>query len=39
LWEHTSTQGYGKGVVFRHSDWYGITANLADDTTSAIEIK
>ncbi|EJQ91744.1 hypothetical protein [Bacillus cereus] len=39
LWEHTSTQGYGKGISFRHSDWYGITANLAEDTTSAIEIK
>ncbi|CAM3983806.1 MULTISPECIES: hypothetical protein [Bacillus] len=42
LWEHTSTQGYGKGVFFRHSDWYGKTANLAadwNDITSAIEIK
>ncbi|MED1407088.1 hypothetical protein P4U07_30970 [Bacillus mycoides] len=39
LWEQTSTQGYGKGVSFRHSDWYGIKANLADNTTSAIEIK
>ncbi|MBJ8030947.1 hypothetical protein [Bacillus cereus group sp. N21] len=42
LWEHTSTQGYGKGVLFRHSDWYGKTANLAadwNDITSAIEIK
>ncbi|WP_077330200.1 hypothetical protein [Virgibacillus siamensis] len=41
LWEHTSHQGYGKGVFFRHSDWYGITANLASDwnnETSAIEI-
>ncbi|HEK9103555.1 hypothetical protein KFD70_24065 [Bacillus pfraonensis] len=42
LWQHTSTQGYGKGVLFRHSDWYGKTANLAadwNDITSAIEIK
>ncbi|MGG2066801.1 hypothetical protein [Bacillus sp. S14(2024)] len=42
LWEHTSSQGYGKGVLFRHSDWYGKTANLAadwNDITSAIEIK
>lgn len=42
LWEHTSTQGYGKGVLFRHSDWYGKTANLApdwNDKASAIEIK
>ncbi|ATH91993.1 hypothetical protein [Bacillus glycinifermentans] len=42
LWEHTSTQGYGKGVLFRHSDWYGKTANMAsdwDNKASAIEIK
>ncbi|KEK25019.1 hypothetical protein [Bacillus gaemokensis] len=42
LWEHTSTQGYGKGVLFRHSDWYGKTANMAadwNDKASAIEIK
>ncbi|WP_336765856.1 hypothetical protein [Bacillus cereus] len=42
LWEHTSTQGYGKGVLFKHADWYGKTANLAadwNDITSAIEIK
>lgn len=42
LWEHTSSQGYGKGVLFRHSDWYGKTANLAsdwDNKASAIEIK
>ncbi|WP_349773987.1 hypothetical protein [Fictibacillus phosphorivorans] len=42
LWEHTSGQGYGKGVFFRHQDWYGKTANLAsdwNDKTSAIEIK
>ncbi|WP_374109834.1 MULTISPECIES: hypothetical protein [Priestia] len=42
LWEHTSSQGYGKGVSFRHSDWYGKTANMAsdwDNKASAIEIK
>ncbi|MFB5660419.1 hypothetical protein [Alteribacillus sp. HJP-4] len=42
LWEHTSSQGYGDGVFFRHFDWYGKTANLAADwnnKTSAIEIK
>ncbi|WP_412055493.1 hypothetical protein [Bacillus inaquosorum] len=42
LWEHTSTQGYGKGVMFRHSDWYGKTANMAsdwDNKASAIQIK
>ncbi|SFS76218.1 hypothetical protein SAMN05444972_10783 [Marininema halotolerans] len=42
LWEHTSTQGYGRGVYFRHSDWYGKTANMASDwnnVASAIEIK
>jgi hypothetical protein len=42
LWEHTSSQGYGKGVSFRHSDWYGKTANMASDwnnKASAIEIK
>ncbi|WP_419901025.1 hypothetical protein [Bacillus sp. T17B1] len=42
LWEHTSTQGYGRGVLFRHSDWYGKTANMAsdwDNKASAIEIK
>jgi hypothetical protein len=42
LWQHTSTQGYGKGVLFRHSDWYGKTANMASDwnnVASAIEIK
>lgn len=42
LWEHTSTQGYGKGVVFKHADWYGKTANLApewNDKTSAIDVK
>lgn len=22
LWEYTSSQGYGKGVLFTHSDWY-----------------
>ncbi|WP_370694076.1 MULTISPECIES: hypothetical protein [Peribacillus] len=42
LWEHTSSQGYGRGVSFRHSDWYGKTANMAsdwDNKASAIEIK
>ncbi|UNJ81411.1 hypothetical protein [Metabacillus dongyingensis] len=42
LWEHTSSQGYGRGVSFRHSDWYGKTANMASDwnnKASAIEIK
>nr|WP_318153120.1 hypothetical protein [Metabacillus arenae] len=42
LWEHTSSQGYGRGVLFRHSDWYGKTANMASDwnnKASAIEIK
>ncbi|MBL2480675.1 hypothetical protein ELJ58_32680, partial [Klebsiella pneumoniae] len=42
LWEHTSTQGYGKGVIFKHADWYGKTANLApewNDKTSAIDVK
>ncbi|WNB93923.1 hypothetical protein [Bacillus sp. NEB1478] len=42
LWEHTSSQGYGRGVLFRHSDWYGKTANMASDwnnVASAIEIK
>jgi hypothetical protein len=42
LWEHSSSQGYGKGVSFRHSDWYGKTANMAsdwDNKASAIEIK
>ncbi|MGG3572997.1 hypothetical protein ABES25_02640 [Bacillus gobiensis] len=42
LWEHTSYQGYGRGVLFRHSDWYGKTANLAsdwDNKASAIQIK
>ncbi|MBM7588091.1 hypothetical protein JOC86_004666 [Bacillus pakistanensis] len=41
LWEHTSYQGYGRGVFFRHSDWWGKTANLAWDwnnEASAIEI-
>ncbi len=31
-----------KGVLFKHADWYGKTANLAadwNDITSAIEIK
>jgi hypothetical protein len=42
LWEHTSYHGYGRGVLFRHSDWYGKTANLAsdwDNKASAIQIK
>nr|WP_245726329.1 hypothetical protein [Marininema mesophilum] len=42
LWEHTSAQGYGRGVYFRHSDWYGKTANMAsdwDNVASAISIK
>ncbi|MEC1615468.1 hypothetical protein [Bacillus mojavensis] len=42
LWEHTSTQGYGSGVLLRHSDWYGKTVNMAsdwDNKISAIEIK
>ncbi|WP_339231023.1 hypothetical protein NSQ77_14450 [Oceanobacillus sp. FSL K6-2867] len=42
LWEHTSNQGKGKGVSFRHSDWYGKTANMASDwnnKASAIEIR
>jgi hypothetical protein len=42
LWQHTSSQGYGKGVLFRHSDWYGKTANMAsdwNDRASAIQIK
>ncbi|USK36367.1 hypothetical protein LIT25_21765 [Bacillus sp. F19] len=42
LWEHTSYHGYGRGVLFRHSDWYGKTANMAsdwDNKASAIEIK
>ncbi|MEK4673664.1 MULTISPECIES: hypothetical protein [Bacillus] len=39
LWEHTSTDGYGKGVVFKHADWYGQTANLNNFPTSAVEVK
>ncbi|ADY22507.1 hypothetical protein P4U05_03950 [Bacillus paranthracis] len=39
LWERTSTEGYGKGVVFKHADWYGKTANLAAIPTSAVEVK
>jgi hypothetical protein len=42
LWEHTSSQGKGKGVSFKHSDWYGKTANMAsdwDNRASAIEIR
>ncbi|MDT3497369.1 hypothetical protein NLU03_24095 [Bacillus toyonensis] len=39
LWERTSTEGYGKGVVFRHADWYGQTANLNNFATSAVEVK
>ncbi len=39
LWEHTSTEGYGKGVVFKHADWYGKTVNLNDFATSAVEVK
>jgi hypothetical protein len=42
LWEHTSYQEYGRGVLFRHSDCYGKTANMASDwnnKASAIEIK
>jgi hypothetical protein len=42
LCEHTSTQGYGKGVMFRHSDWHRKTANMAsdwDNKASAIQIK
>ncbi|KOS27191.1 hypothetical protein ADK18_16315 [Bacillus anthracis] len=39
LWERTSTEGYGKGVVFKHADWYGKTANLAAIATSAVEVK
>ncbi|WP_257347675.1 hypothetical protein [Pseudalkalibacillus decolorationis] len=41
LWQHTSYQGYGRGVLFRHSDWYGKTANMASDwnnVASAIDI-
>jgi hypothetical protein len=41
LWEHTSYHGYGRGVMFRHYQWYGITANLAsdwDNKASAIDI-
>ncbi|AIK40676.1 hypothetical protein BG07_4130 [Bacillus pseudomycoides] len=41
LWEHTSSQGYGQGVMFRHYEWYGKTANMAadwNDRASAIEI-
>ena len=30
LWDRTSTEGYGKGIVFKHSDWYGKTVNLND---------
>lgn len=39
LWERTSTEGYGKGVVFKHADWYGKTVNLNDFATSAVEVK
>ncbi|EJR23009.1 hypothetical protein [Bacillus cereus] len=39
LWEHTSTEGYGKGVVFKHADWYGKTVNLNDFAISAIDVK
>ncbi|MGF2772261.1 hypothetical protein [Bacillus cereus] len=39
LWEHTSTEGYGKGVVFKHADWYGQIANLNNFPTSAVEVK
>ena len=39
LWERTSTDGYGKGVVFKHADWYGQTANLNNFPTSAVEVK
>ena len=41
LWEHTSSQGYGQGVLFRHYEWYGKTANMDafwNDRASAIEI-
>ncbi|MDA1544284.1 hypothetical protein [Bacillus cereus group sp. TH253LC] len=39
LWEHTSTEGYGKGVVFKHADWYGKTVNLHDFAISAVDVK
>ncbi|MDA2330726.1 hypothetical protein PDN49_23005 [Bacillus cereus] len=39
LWEHTSTEGYGKGVVFKHADWYGKTVNLNDFAISAVDVK
>ncbi|MCU5683611.1 hypothetical protein OCF64_17365 [Bacillus wiedmannii] len=39
LWDRTSTEGYGKGVVFKHSDWYGKTVNLNDFAISAVEVK
>ncbi|MFC9727819.1 MULTISPECIES: hypothetical protein [Bacillus] len=39
LWERTSTDGYGKGVVFKHADWYGQIANLNNFPTSAVEVK
>lgn len=39
LWERTSTEGYGKGVVFKHADWYGQIANLNNFPTSAVEVK
>ncbi|MGQ0517437.1 hypothetical protein ACT453_45910, partial [Bacillus sp. D-CC] len=39
LWERTSTEGYGKGVVFKHADWYGQTANLNNFPTSAVEVR
>ncbi|HHL0969870.1 TPA: hypothetical protein ACQUHP_001352 [Bacillus cereus] len=39
LWERTSTEGYGKGVAFKHADWYGQIANLNNFPTSAVEVK
>ncbi|PFQ72386.1 hypothetical protein CN959_31510, partial [Bacillus cereus] len=39
LWDRTSTEGYGKGIVFKHSDWYGKTVNLNDFAISAVEVK
>ncbi|QIW21847.1 hypothetical protein [Bacillus thuringiensis] len=39
LWERTSTEGYGKGIVFKHADWYGKTVNLNDFAISAVDVK
>ncbi|WP_242290348.1 hypothetical protein [Bacillus cereus group sp. BfR-BA-01319] len=39
LWDRTSTEEYGKGIIFKHSDWYGKTVNLNDFAISAVEVK